>query len=197
MVVGIIFRFKQDYIAVLFSGLYLSLQILWPYYSGIRYIFPIFPFFIYFSFEGTKAVISKFIFLKQNYQTVLVSAFWGTIRLIFFLSSARLILINLYYDRTIQGPFDSYSSKMFDYIKQNTAEDDVIIFFKPRVMKLMAGRSSLLIKNCDEFFKGDYIVYIKEEHLKEQLSESDFAACQLDLTLIHVNENFKIFEINH
>ena len=48
------------------------------------------------------------------------------------------------------GPTVKESSEMFDFIRNNTSEDDIIGFFRPRVMYLYTGRKSLALFGSSE-----------------------------------------------
>ena len=58
-----------------------------------------------------------------------------------------------------RGPFADYTLEMFDFIQEQTAAEDTIVFFKPRVMRLMTNRNTLRINNANDLFVADYVCF--------------------------------------
>ena len=48
--IGLLTRFKEDLLFILYAAMYLIVLWTWPEWQGYRFIFPMLPFFIYFSF---------------------------------------------------------------------------------------------------------------------------------------------------
>ena len=63
-----------------------------------------------------------------------------------------------------RGPFADYTLEMFDFIQEQTAAEDTIVFFKPRVMRLMTNRNTLRINNANDLFVADYVCFFNNLH---------------------------------
>ena len=188
-------RRKDEIIFILFFIFWLVVHIAYPYWQGSRYIFPLLPVFIYFVFVGMKFAIGK---LPERYrpagQTVFYG-FWVLIAITFLAHSSANAYANLKDGRAINGPFDSYSKEVYNYIKQKTPADSVVIFFKPRVMRLMTDRNSIMSTECDRMLKGDYLVLSKKVGANQQIPPEEIGACNLPLNEVLSNNRFVVFQI--
>lgn len=142
LIVGVIHQYRVNpgsRFLVFFTLAILGVYILWPFKSGFRFLFPVFPFLIFFLLSGVEFSLSK---LKIA-RTVIV--------IIFILNLAWGIKQAVYSFRHSNN--ESYTSEMktiYDFIKQNTDQDKVIAFFKPRALYLFTGRISVNIKKSLE-----------------------------------------------
>ncbi|MCK7526801.1 MAG: hypothetical protein MZV64_58990 [Ignavibacteriales bacterium] len=57
---------------------------------------------------------------------------------------------NLKGNRQINGPFESFSTEMYDYVKANTPSESVIVFFKPRAFRLFTDRDAIMALECGQ-----------------------------------------------
>jgi hypothetical protein len=208
---GAALTFKRDFHLLLYSLLTYALFITWPESQGIRFIFPVIPFFLYFSFQGMLWLLSTtWVFVPTTWVLIrrmgglyrrigrgVVYAFWGLLLVLFAVASFRYARTNLAYDRQINGPFDSYSQEMFAYVRQHTEPDSVVIFFKPRIMRLFSERDSLLIDRCDQLGRGDYVVVHEKREDQGQVDPGIIATCnpEVEATVVFNNRRFKIYKL--
>ena len=188
-------RWKEEPFFILFFGLWMIVHIAYPYWQGPRYIFPLLPIFIYFTFQGMKFVIQK---LPERYTQIghrTLYGFWSLIALIFLFNSSINVYINLRNDRAINGPFDPYSKEVYKYIKEETPADSVVIFFKPRVMRLMTGHNTIMSTECNRMLKGDYLVLSRKVGRNLQIPPEEIGACNLPLNQVLKNSRFIVYEI--
>ena len=132
-------RRKDDAIFIVFTIVWMIVHITYPYWQGPRYIFPILPIFIYFTFQGMKTAINK---LPEQFRLGVQRSYyglWAAIACIFLFTSGRNAMANIQNDRAINGPFDPYSLQVYDYIKEKTSPDSVVVFYKPRCHGLDDG----------------------------------------------------------
>ena len=160
VLLGLYSRFRDDMaIAVYFVLLHL-LFIIWPHHE-IRYLFIIAPFYFYFLFQGIK---------KINFSIKLLGKSFSGNHLIF--SALLLVLLldfGFYLIRkskaisVTEGPVTEDARKMFSFVKNNTSKEDVIVFFKPRVMSLFTNRRSCIINDNTGHLQqtGNYVVLHK------------------------------------
>jgi hypothetical protein len=115
--------------------------------------------------------------------------------LIFVFNSSLNAYSNLKNDRTINGPFDPYSKEVYQYIKEKTPANSVIIFFKPRVMRLMTDRPSIMSTECNRMLKGDYLVLSKKVGENQQIPPERIDSCNLSLMRVLSNNRFIVYRI--
>jgi len=193
--IGLASRWKDDLLFVLYVGLYLLVLWSWPEWQGYRFIFPLLPFFVYFAFQGLFVVIG----LLKKYQQV-----WGQrvayAALLMMVSGFAFISAsnaygNLRAGREINGPFDPYSMETYDFIKNNTPKDSVIVFFKPRAMRLMTDRDSLALTECERLPEGGYLALSKKVGENLQIPPERIEECNLPLDMVFQNRRFIIYKI--
>ncbi len=186
---------KQKMVLLLFFAFWIIVHVAYPYAQLPRYIFPLLPIFIYFTFQGIKAGINK---LPERYhqtgQTVFYG-FWLLIAGMFLFTASRNAYVNLQNDRMINGPFDPYSTEVYNYIKEETPSDSVVIFFKPRVMVMMTEHRTLMSTECDRMYKGDYLVLSRKVGENQQITPENIDACNLPLNQVLKNNRFIVYQI--
>jgi hypothetical protein len=188
-------RRKQEPIFLLFFASWMIVHIAYPYWQGPRYIFPLLPIFIYFVYQGMKTVVSK---LPMEYHQAgqrVFYGFWLLIAGIFLFTSSANAFTNLRNDRTINGPFDPYSQEVYDYIKQETPPDSVVIFFKPRVMVIMTDHPTIMSTECDRMLKGDYLVLSRKVGENQQITPEKIDTCTVPLNQVLKNNRFIVYQI--
>jgi 4-amino-4-deoxy-L-arabinose transferase-like glycosyltransferase len=194
LLIGLIARSKKDYIFIIYSVFTIGLYLVWPSDQGLRFMFPIIPFFIYFSFQGMKIGFSS---LDENYRKAGIAIsylFWIVVLIVFISISGKLIQANLETNRQVSGPFDTYSAEMFSFIRTNTPSSSVVVFFKPRAMHLLTDRNAIMIDNCYELARGDYVVLVKPNS-EEQISVDQIGSCGLRTLQEFENNNFIVYKL--
>ena len=196
---GVILNHKRDIHVIIYFLLSYALFIVWPDQQGIRFLFPLLPFFIYFAYRGMTATSFA---LTKKYQRLgqgITRAFWLFIIAVFAVTSFGLALDNLEQGR---GPydnvFDPVSLEMFDFVKQNTPTDSILSFYKPRALRLFTDRDTLMIETCDALSRVDYVVLRKSRGAIDQVAPGDVESCNPSLSLTEVfdNEKFVIYQIS-
>jgi len=188
-------RRKDETIFIIFTVVWMIVHITYPYWQGPRYIFPILPIFIYFTFQGIKTAIGK---LPEKYRPAserLNHGFWAIIAGIFLFTSSANAVGNIQNNRAINGPFDPYSTEVYNYINEKTAPDSVVVFFKPRVMVLMTGHNTIMSMECDRILLGDYLVVSKKVGENQQLPPEQVDECNLPLDKVLENRRFIVYEV--
>jgi len=191
--IGAWIRRNADQFIIIFFTLYLVAMLFWPEWQGIRFIFPLLPIFIYLSIQGISASINK---LPEKHRLVVMgisNMFWLVIIGVFLFESVNLAYSNLKDDRKINGPFDPYSSDVYNFIRAETAPDSVIIFFKPRAMRLFTDRDTLMITDCEHLNLGDYVVISKKAE-NSQIPPDKVGECQITFENVFENQRFIIYK---
>ena len=192
---GVWHRWKQELIFVLFFVLWILVHITYPYWQGPRYIFPLLPIFIYFVFQGMRFLVER---LPEGYRLIGQSAFYGfwiLIAGVFLLTSGTNAYANLQNNRAINGPFDPYSTEVYDYISEQTPSESVVVFFKPRVMVMMTGHPTIMSMECERVLKGDYLVLSRKVGENQQIPPDEIDTCNLTLNQVLKNNRFVVYQI--
>lgn len=192
--VGLIARFKSDLLFVLYAVLYLFVIWTWPDWQGYRFIFPLLPFFIYFSFQGISVLLK----LVTTNKKVISNVVTGILLLIvagMAVSAGKNAYNTLHNGRDINGPFDPFSMETYEFIKNEIPSDSIIVFFKPRAMRLMTDRDSLALTECERMSESDYLVLNKKVGENLQISPERIGECGLPLDTIFENRRFIVYQM--
>lgn len=185
---------KQDMFFLLFFVFWMIVLVTWPSWQGPRFVFPLLPIFIYFTFVGMKFVLEK---LPGKYGQWAFYGFWSVLVLVFLFTSASNAYGNLQNDRSINGPYDSFSKEVYKYIKEETPADSIVVFFKPRAMRLMTRHDSFLSTDCEGIMKGDILVLSKKAGENQQVPPDKIDACNIPLDQVLSNNRFIVYTIQH
>lgn len=192
---GVWIRRRNDLYLILLFGVWMLVHITYPYWQGPRYIFPLLPIFIYFAFQGMKFTVGK---LPEKYRLTgrrAMYGFWIVLAGHFLVASSVASYDNVRSGRQINGPFDPLSMEVYQWIKNETSPTSVLIFFKPRVIRLMTERPSIYINQCDGMLKGDYLVLSKKAGANGQVPPEEIGKCNLPLDAMFNNRRFIIYKI--
>lgn len=193
--IGLVSRFKDDLLFVFYAALYLTVLWTWPEWQGYRFLFPMLPLFVYFAMGGIQVIpdeigkTQKAIIQKGTYTFLLL------IVLTFAYNASLNAYRNLLDGRQINGPFDPYSIETYDFIKNNTPSESVIVFFKPRAMRLMTDRDALALTECERMLEGDYLALSKKVGENLQIPPERIHECNLPLERVFQNRRFIVYQI--
>jgi hypothetical protein len=121
--------------------------------------------------------------------------FWLSIIGIFLFNSSIDAYTNLQNDRSINGPFDMYSMEVYQFIKEETPADSVIIFFKPRALRLMTDRDTIMSTECERMPLGNYIVLSRKVDENQQIPPEQINECNQPLDEVLRNRRFIVYKI--
>jgi hypothetical protein len=93
-----------------------------------------------------------------------------------FFTSAKTGWSNLQNGRAIRGPFDTSSTEMFEFIREHTPSDSVVVFYKPRVLRLLTGRDAFRATTCEGLRGGDIIAVHRGQGFVAQVTEPEACA---------------------
>ena len=192
---GLVKRFKADLLFVLYAALYLIVLWSWPEWQGYRFIFPLLPFFIYFAFHGLRSLLDresgKERIISQKFSYALLALMIA----LFAIHAGIDAYANLRANREINGPFDPFSMETYEFINNETPPDSTIVFFKPRAMRLMTGRDSLALTDCERIPEGDYLALSKKVGENLQIPPERIGECNLSLVKVFENRRFVVYQI--
>jgi len=187
-ILGIKRSVNQDhfFLYLIYTFLIILLLLVWPFTQGIRFLFPLLPFYLFYVFLGLRIYPKKITHLFPH--TLLL--------LIFTAASTHHISLNLLNGRAHpDGPYSKEAIEMFHFIQENTPLTDSIIFRKPRVLRLYTERNSFYPKftNIDNEVLVDWYVNDKNHDLDNENKALLITKLQTDL--VFENGRFMVFRI--
>lgn len=192
--IGVWTRRNTDGDIILFFAFYFGAMLIWPEWQGVRFIFPILPLLVYFIFQGINVIIELLPETFHSFGGVAVSLLWLALAGTLLFNSGARAYSNLLDNRKINGPFDSFSGDVFNFIREETPPDSVVVFFKPRALRLFTDRDSIMILECENLLKSDYFVQHKNWEYSQILPD-DLPKCNLSLTNVFENQRFIVYKV--
>ncbi len=197
ILVSILNRGSRDLPIYTYSLAVIAMFILWPERQGLRFIYPILPFLFLFAFDGMNLAV---VWLKvgwQKFARKTMMGFWIALAVVSCGVSLLFARENLSANRAINGPFDPVSAQMFKFIREKTPAESVIIFFKPRVLRLFTDRDAFMTDRCEDLPKGDYLALSEKVGNNGQIPPEEVERCNLSVKLEEVfnNKRFTVFKI--
>ena len=193
---GVIQRRHSYYHMIIYVFLTVLLYIHWPGTEGLRFIFPVIPFYGLFVLAGVTAFQAGTTDRERLFRKTVGLLPFILVLFCFALNSVKLARKNLAHHRELaSGPFTAASMNMFKFIEQNTERNSIVIFFKPRVMRMLTGRQSLMICKPEQITRGNYFVLYLKERVKDQVSPESV----INLTkqgyalLVYENSEFRVY----
>lgn len=189
---------KTDFIdlVVIF---YMLILFIYPFMLfNERFIFPVFPFFLYYFVIGLRSV--KFnIAIDKNVAALLFGLF------VLLPCFSNLLNVVKTQNETLDGPQEPASLAAFEYIKQHTPADAVFASEGPRILALYAGRKGIRITN-DELTRNaaQLVTRLKATRVNYMLiynkipnapPDNYLAIKPLNLQLVWNNAKFRLYEL--
>lgn len=168
LLIGAVRRFRHDYHLLAYLLATVALYIVWPPLQGLRFLYPILPLYLYFILQGLSLALAPPTpatpepAAKATRTNLLTFALATILLLAFLTSTVANATANLRAHRKTSGPFDPSSTAMFAFIRDHTAPDAVIVFFKPRAMRLLTDRRAFCSERLADLSKADYLVWHKQ-----------------------------------
>lgn len=192
--VGVWTRRNADQMSIIFFAAYFAVMVIWPEWQGIRFIFPLIPLFIYFAFQGMLAGVRALPEHLRLPGRSVIYLFWLVLVGIFLFHSGMRAYTNLKDGRRINGPFDPFTSDMYNFVRAETPPDSVFVFFKPRAFRLFTDRDAIMSLECDRLLLGDYVVLHRNWEYS-QILPGQIGECNLPLVTVYENRRFIVYEL--
>lgn len=144
--IGLILNIKKNRHYVTFFLLSVVVLLLWPYHQGVRFIFVMLPFLFFFMFQPLEKVPKwpRFL-LVYPYFAFLA---WGFLSETMAQNEKNLAL-------ETNQIYQTDNLALYEYVKKNYTEEDTLVFFKPRVLRMFCGVKSLYLQP-DSFMQSPY-----------------------------------------
>ena len=183
IIIGFLKKWQSSTVILLYLFLTLSLYILWPFRQGLRFILPIFPFYIYFFLIGLRTF--------SNINKKLICLFFVST---FILIGCFNIIENFKNNFKLNiGPYTAESKEMFKFLNNNVLENETVIFRKPRVMRLFTKKDSVFYNNINDFKLRDWFV-VDKKNVIIPISERNKLFDQYPVNKNFENSQFIIFK---
>jgi hypothetical protein len=192
--VGIWTRRNSDQMPIIFFAAYFVVMVIWPEWQGIRFIFPLIPLLIYFAFQGMLAAVRALPGRFDLPGRGVTYLFWLVLAGLFLFHSGTRAYTNLKDERRINGPFDPFTSDMYNFVRAETPSDSVFVFFKPRAFRLFTDRDAIMSLECDRLLLGDYVVLHRTWEYS-QILPSQIEECNSPLVTVYENRRFIVYEV--
>ncbi|MWV68936.1 hypothetical protein [Helicobacter saguini] len=178
------FRRAKNYFFLCVFFAHLALLILWPFQQGVRFIFALFPFLILWAFVGLDSM---------NLRAKKTANILFTLVFVFSLyKGIEIFRANSL--RVMQGAFEPKALQMYDFIRENTPTDSIIIFSKPRVLYLTTGRLGFYSTNLERLKEADFLLIANEMPILESSVILELLKSG-EITQIRENERFSLYKI--
>jgi len=140
----------------------IALVIVWPGYQGLRYFTPVLIIYLYYAVKGIELIPN---FKFKNYIT-------GAL-MILIISSFISFYTTVSYGAENYAIDSKGSEELFDYIKQNTENDAIIMSSKPRAVCLITERRGIVYPDIN---KSQLLNYCIEQNNVGYLVLNNFPA---------------------
>ena len=86
---------------------------------------------------------------------------------------------------------------MIDFIISNTSVNDKIIFYKPRAMRLLAGRNGFVVNNVSQITdrRANFLIIRKDGKNERFPSISEIDKILTNLKIVYENNDFWMYKI--
>ena len=193
--IGMVLTCPRSPIFVLYTLATLGLYVVWPFPSS-RFLFGIAPFTVYFAYYPIRYGLSRLPGLNATWRTTLLTALLLALGVHFGWHAAGIVRDNLLRARAFpDGPFTPQSAEFFAYIREQTPPDGRIIFFKPRLLTLLTGRTAWVFNDC-ESLNGIYsVASIKDERFSSPNAEA-LETCNPEMNpeIVFENDLFIVYK---
>lgn len=201
-IIGALVNLKKDYAFVLYTFNTAVVYLLWPYTQGLRFIYPLLPFWIYFIFRGVEWIIHSLAGVTLRRVTRVVVTVLSLLTIAFLLlDTFQSIESKIENNRQVSGPFDANNTALFKFITENAPAGSIVSFFKPRAMRLLTGRDSFTLTKCEQLALADYYVAHKYKKLEPQgqITPDELGNCLVEgfnLELLFDLPKFAVYKIH-
>ncbi len=197
-IVGLLRRAKSDVHVVVYGVLTLLLYIAWPSRQGLRFLLPVLPFYISFVLTGIEAFIESAPERMRAVHRACCAVPIGAVLVAMTIASTSAAAGNLERGRaTTAGPYSPDAAAMFEFVERSTAPDDVVLFYRPRIMRMLTDRPSITAHTPTSLGSGDVLVLYLHPSANEQVEPGAVRPFEVsgDAVLEYENPSFRVFRL--
>ena len=186
----------------LVSWIFIGINLFFPWHQGSRYMLPVIPVFLMFMSMGITSA-GKVLKIKDKYYLYLeilaciLFSLFGPI----YYTKKNIDRDRVYY----KGAYTDQAIEMYEFIDNNTSEDDIFCFFKPRALYYQTGRLSFKPQEISYecISAADYIIlcdeddYLKISELNRVINEyNNENGTNISLDMLLQNIKLTLYRIN-
>lgn len=200
-ILGGLVRLRSDYPLILYMIATMSIYVIWPdAVQGLRFIFPLLPFFLSFVVTGYGQLLQFIPTPGPRLGRLTGSGLAFFIVIVMGVNSVARVITNQRNGRAApEGPYTQTSTEFFNAIRNMTAPQDHVVFFKPGVMRLMTGRPSTVQRDLNQVPSGAYVALYLDEENRAWPMEQDMLESKVEHGKIqkrYESERFAIYRVN-
>jgi hypothetical protein len=201
IVLSLLAHWRRDLPLHAFVLATIVLYVAFPYKQGVRYLYPVWPVLVVLTFDGIQAAAQRLGPAQGRRLKTFLLILWSAVALLSLGIGTRLAALNMAQNRSqpgrTWGAFSPGSTAMFDFISDHTPPDSVIIFYKPRAMRLRTERDAFLTTDCTHLPKSDYVVTVESNGTYDQIAPELVESCNaaVRLTLVYAKDLFIVYQI--
>lgn len=179
---GAVKNFSANRFLIFYVAITLAIVVCFGAHAGIRYIFGIIPFVLYFAYLGIK-----------NFRAKKIVAV-GLLALSLIASIMSIAIFN--FGEGDNRAYTQEALETYAFINENISDDKVIYFFKPRVLYLNTNNYTYFKREDEEksLKRADYVLLTEGDYfpaLKEILKNNP-----QKYSKVFGNEKFDLYQIN-
>lgn len=198
LVAGVLENPRRDLHLISYGFLNWLIHILWPPVQGLRYVFPLLPVYLHFVLVGLQWGIGALGGAPARAVRILSLCLGVLVSVQFAGFLFHHGMENLSNGRSVVGgPYALHSQEMFAFVRQEIEKDAVVVFFKPRVMKMFADRQSIMVNRPEDLSKGDYLCMYMGEDAYDQLPKGTVERLLGEgrLERLYANPEFQVYRV--
>ena len=179
----------------LFLAVYLVLAYTWAFFpqppaAFARVLLPVYVFAIFYSFHFIKTISNRMFGQRMLLANIVFAV----------VLSLNCFDIALNYNFNDDVLFYRENQEMFAWVREHVASDEVVMFAKPRALKLMTGRKSTYVMNGNPYDLDDRIRGFKVRYIVLGNNFSDIVFRSISLVperfrIIWANAQYSIFQV--
>jgi len=197
VLISLVSHWRRDAAMHSYALLTLILFSAWPERQGLRFIYPLLPFLLISALDGMLIFVASLRAGWQKTALQVARGFWALMLVTCLFISGQSAVGNMLNGRDINGPFDQYSKQLYAFLREKTPENAVIIFMRPRALRLFTARDAFMTERCEDLRKGDYVALHEKVGDNGQISPDQVTTCNADvkLALVFNNKRFTVYKI--
>lgn len=179
VILGIYKNRKQDLLYLIFISINLGIYAIWPERESVRFIFPVLPFYFYFFVKGILIANQKIRFFNLK----LIPIF---LLIMIAVQGIFYSIRDFAHDNSSNIESDA-SKEMFQFIKTETPENALFIFFAPRTLRFMTERNAIAQKTKTGMLSSEasYLLTFREVPMFGN-----------EFEMVYMNSEFRVYKIN-
>ena len=181
-ILGAVKNFTANRFLIFYVAITLAIVVCFGAHAGIRYVFGIIPFVLYFAYLGIK---------NFNAKKILAA---GLLAMSLIFSVISIAIFNFGEDDN--QAYTKEALETYAFIDENISDDKVIYFFKPRVLYLNTNNYTYFRREDEEksLKRADYVLFTEGDYfpqLKEFVKNNP-----QKYSKVFGNEKFDLYQVN-